>query len=306
MVEKIEKLFERIKRISNWNLNLIKINVSKKEGVKYIVDELSNFDNDGITRTVKDIISIYTEGKESKKYTRIEKYGSDLIQNVIYTIPVTDELVKDNYDLLISSLSKPEREEDLIKNKYDCYILKGSMEQEDDDVPVKIVFMNNPVKVLRNKFLKIRDRYTEYTNKAICLSLSISMIIIDDTIYCFNNSYERFFNLERKYKAVCDASIEDIKDIDIVTDIEMFSSVASSGHNPRKFLSFNKNSLEKLKNRDIRNKISKQFQIPLKGDKFDTTTESAADRLIKLLCGKGKLDPFDNEPVEVAAAKAWE
>ena len=306
MVEKIEKLFERIKRISNWNLNLIKINDIKKEGVKYIVDELSNFDNDGITRTVKDIISIYTEGKESKKYTRIEKYGSDLIQNVIYTIPVTDELVKDNYDLLISSLSKPEREEDLIKNKYDCYILKGSMEQEDDDVPVKIVFMNNPVKVLRNKFLKIRDRYTEYTNKAICLSLSISMIIIDDTIYCFNNSYERFFNLERKYKAVCDASIEDIKDIDIVTDIEMFSSVASSGHNPRKFLSFNKNSLEKLKNRDIRNKISKQFQIPLKGDKFDTTTESAADRLIKLLCGKGKLDPFDNEPVEVAAAKAWE
>lgn len=306
MIEEIAKIFEKIHGIKNWNLDLVKINVSKKNGVKYLVDELSNFDNDGITKTLQDVISLYTNGKESSRYTSIENYENDLKQNAIYKIPVTSELVKDNYELLIDSLASPEREEELVKNKYDCYILKGVLETENDDVSVKIVFMNNPIKVLKNSFWKIRDKYTEYTEKVICLSLSISMIIVDGQIYCFNNSCERFFNMERKFKAVCLESVESIKSIDIVSDIDMFSAVACSGHNPKRFLSFNKKCLEQLKNKDIRNKISKKFQIPLNGDKFDTTSEKAAEKLIKLLCGKGKLDPFDNKPVEVASAKEWE
>lgn len=32
----------------------------------------------------------------------------------------------------------------------------------------------------------------------------------------------------------------------------------------------------------------------------------AADKLVKLLCDRGMVDPFDNNPMEVSSSKKWE
>ena len=111
--------------------------------------------------------------------------------------------------------------------------------------------------------------------------------------------------MERAYKKICQEKVEVIKDIGIVTDIEAFIGVAISGHNPRKFISFNNERIESLKDDKMKSIISKQFRIPLIDGKFDTSNNDASEKLIKLLCGKGKIDPFNNKPVEVAGAKEW-
>ena len=55
----------------------------------------------------------------------------------------------------------------------------------------------------------------------------------------------------------------------------------------------------------MKDNISAKFNIPLINGKFDTTNDEASKKLIKLLCDKGKIDPFNNKPVEVAGAKEW-
>lgn len=52
--------------------------------------------------------------------------------------------------------------------------------------------------------------------------------------------------------------------------------------------------------------MSKKFSIPLDGDKFDMSQPGAADKLVKLLCDRGMVDPFDDNPMEVSSSKKWE
>lgn len=48
MVTEIAKILNQVDQIKNWSINLVKMNVSKKDGVKYSAEELSDFDGDGI------------------------------------------------------------------------------------------------------------------------------------------------------------------------------------------------------------------------------------------------------------------
>ena len=95
-------------------------------------------------------------------------------------------------------------------------------------------------------------------------------------------------------------------DSNIINDAEAFSSVASCGHNPRKFISFNESHFQKLKNTNSRKKMSKKFNIPLDGDKFDISQPGAADKLVKLLCDRSMVDPFDDNPMEGIKLKKME
>ena len=223
------------------------------------------------------------------------------MSHVIYQMSTANELIKNSYELFMNALANPDTEIDSVKSHYDCYVLKSSIQKNGEDIPIKLIFMSNPIKTLKNKFVKINDKYTEITNK-----LSIDMIIWNDKIFFFNNSGEKLFNMERTYKLICQKQINKIADNAIISDVEAFTNVAISGYNPRRFISFNKESLEMLKNNNIKSSISSHFGIPLIDGKFDTSKEEVSQKLIKLLCGKGKLDPFNNRPVEVAGAKEWE
>ena len=116
---------------------------------------------------------------------------------------------------------------------------------------------------------------------------------------------ENLFQLERAYKKVSSFCIKQVNESGILADIDTFESVASSGNNPRKFVSYNKAYLEKLNNKKTREKMGRKFDIPLKDRKFDTTDKKTSEKVIKLLCKKGMLDPFEDSPVEVSSAIAW-
>lgn len=305
MVKDIIEILNQANKVDNWSINLVKIHISKRDGVNYLVEELSDFDGNGILKTVKEIVQLYSNGEKSSVYNIMEEYDSNTISNVIYKMKITNDIIKEAYDLFTNALANPDTESNPTKNKYDCYVLKSSIEKDGEDIPVKFIFMNNPIKILKNKFIKVGDKYKEITDNVIGLSLNIDMLTYGDTIYFFNNSGEKLFNMERAYKKICQDKIEEIKDMEIVTDIEIFMNVASSGHNPRKFISFNKENLELLKDNKMKNNISEQFNIPLINGKFDTSNNEVSEKLIKLLCGKGKIDPFNNKPVEVASAKEW-
>lgn len=92
----------------------------------------------------------------------------------------------------------------------------------------------------------------------------------------------------------------------IVTDFELFRTCASSGHNPRRFVAFNDEHLKKLENSDDRRRLAEKFGLPLLEGKFDTTQNGVSEKLVKLLCNKGMVDPFDDLPMEVSSPRKWE
>ncbi len=116
---------------------------------------------------------------------------------------------------------------------------------------------------------------------------------------------ENLFNMERSYKLRCGIKIEEIAALDILSNTDAFRAVASKGQNPRRFVSFNQSRLDAIKDINSRKKYMKMFQIKVKNGKIDTEDPKSSERLVKFLCDKAMLDPIDEEPREVSAAKAW-
>ena len=166
--------------------------------------------------------------------------------------------------------------------------------------------MQNPVTSLKHKFLCANGIFKEITDKVISLRTTIDVIIIDNTVYMLTLAGEKLFNMERAYKSICEKQITNIIASNIVNDNIEFSNVANFGHNPRKFVAFNDSYLQKLNSVNIRKKMSRKFNIPLDGDKFDMSKPGAADKLVKILCSRGMVDPFDSNPMEVPSSKKWE
>ena len=56
-----------------------------------------------------------------------------------------------------------------------------------------------------------------------------------------------------------------------------------------------------------RKKIAKKFNIKLTDDRnlFDAREEGVSDKIVKLLCQKGMVDPFDDSPMEVSGTRKW-
>lgn len=67
----------------------------------------------------------------------------------------------------------------------------------------------------------------------------IDVIIIDSDVYLLTMSGENLFNMERVYRKICDDKILEVTESDILNDADVFKKIASSGHNPRRFVSFN-------------------------------------------------------------------
>lgn len=307
-LEKMRTVFATLPNCTAWSLQLLKINTSKQSGTSYIGREIALSPEGTLASFVAEISDRYID--ESKgvlnSYHDITEYNGSTVDRVIYWLNKTNELILDEYDTLITAIANPDTELDPLEFKARAYVLRGIVQLDGEDKPIKLISMQNPVTSLKHKFLRANGTFTEITDKVISLRTSIDVIILEDTIFMLTLAGENLFNMERAYKAACAGKLNEIEQCNIVTDFAAFSSIAGSGHNPRKFVSFNDAHLQKLKNSRSRSKMARKFNIPMTGDLFDTTQSGVADKIVKLLCDRGMVDPFDDNPMEVAGSKKWE
>ena len=307
-LEKMKTVFAALPNCTAWSLQLLKINTSKQSGTSYIGREITFSPEGTLTSFVKEISDRYID--ESKgvlsSYHDITEYDGSTVDKVIYSLSKSNTLIADEYNTLMEAIANPDTELDPLEFKARAYVLRGIICIDGEEKAIKLISVQNPVTSLKHKFLRANGTFTEITDKVISLRISIDVIILDDTVYMLTLAGENLFNMERAYKAACAGKLEEIEQCRIVTDFGAFSSVAGSGHNPRKFVSFNESHLQKLKNSRSRAKMAKKFNIPMNGDLFDTTQPGAADKIVKLLCDRGMVDPFDDNPMEVAGSKKWE
>lgn len=307
-INEIRNVFAALSTCTAWSLQLLKIHTSKQSGTSYTGREIVLSPEGTLASFVAEISDRYID--ESKgvlnSFHEISEYNGSTVDRVIYWLDKTNELIADEYDALISAIANPDTELDPLEFKARAYVLRGMVRLDGEEKPIKLISMQNPVISLKHRFLKSSGTFKEITEKVISLRTSIDVVIMEEAVYMLTLAGENLFNMERAYKAACAEKLAEIERCSIVTDFAAFSSVAGSGHNPRKFVSFNDSHLHKLKNSRSRAKMARKFNIPMNGDIFDTTQPGTADKILKLLCDRGMVDPFDDNPMEVAASKKWE
>lgn len=306
-LDKLNKIFIAIPRCTAWSLQLLKIKTSKRDGTSYTGREIKFTPANKLDEFISEISMRYTNDEKGvlKSFLGVTDYDGSTIDKTVYTLSVNNELVQSEYNNLITAIATPDSEINPLDFKPQAYLLKGIINIDNSDYPVKLVSMQNPITILNHKFWMQNGTFQEISDKVLSLRPTIDIVIFDDYIYMLTLAGENLFNMERSYKAICTTKISAIKECNILTDFDAFSAIAGSGHNPRKFVSFNDSHLQKLKNANTRKKMAKKFNISLDGDKFDSKKSDTSDKLVKLLCDRGMVDPFDDNPMEVAGSKQW-
>ena len=307
-ISKIKSVFENVATCDAWSLQLSQIKKSKRNGTTYCGREITLSPEGTLTNFLTEISDRYCSQEKGleKMFESVTDYDGSIVDKTIYKLTTDNELISTEYPSFVEAIGNPDSEVDPLEFSTQAYLLKGVISICGEELSIKMISMQNPVTSLKHKFLCAYGTFTEISDKVISLRTAIDVVIIENTVYMLTLAGENLFNMERAYKSVCEKQTTNIIDSNIINDAEAFSSIASCGHNPRKFVSFNESHLQKLKNTNSRKKMSKKFSIPLDGDKFDMSQPGAADKLVKLLCDRGMVDPFDDNPMEVSSSKKWE
>ena len=307
-ISKIKSVFENVATCDAWSLQLLQIKKSKRNGTTYCGREITLSPEGTLTNFLTEISDRYCSQEKGlgKMFESVTDYDGSIVDKTIYKLTTDNELISTEYPSFVEAIGNPDSEVDPLEFSTQAYLLKGVISICGEELSIKMISMQNPVTSLKHKFLCAYGTFTEISDKVISLRTAIDVVIIENTVYMLTLAGENLFNMERAYKSVCEKQTTNIIDSNIINDAEAFSSIASCGHNPRKFVSFNESHLQKLKNTNSRKKMSKKFSIPLDGDKFDMSQPGAADKLVKLLCDRGMVDPFDDNPMEVSSSKKWE
>ena len=308
-LDTIKKVFQNLGTSTNWSLQLLNIKTSKRTGTGYSSRQIILCPSERIITLINDVATIYTgNGKKSlDAFREVREYDGTTDALTIYKLDVHNELISTEYANFVQVIADPNVEDNPFEYT-SAYLLKGKMAVNGEDIPVKLISMQNPVTTLKHKFLRKNGTFEELTDKVLSLRPTMDIVVIGETVYFLTLAGENLFNMARSYKAVCHQKIGEIEQADIIAGIDAFKSTAESGHNPRRFIAFNESRLSALKKKSVRVAMAKRFSIPLDaaGDKFDATADGATEKIVKLLCNKGMIDPFEKTAVEVDGARQWQ
>lgn len=304
----IKKIFKELPNYNDWQIQILQINNSAQSETAYIGRIIELTPEEALKKFILDLSNRYVDSKKGLLlgYTDVADYTGESVGNTIYKFKKDNALVKNDSESFFDAIEDAEVEMDPFDMKAHAYLLKGEITIDNNQIPLKLISMQNPIILLKHKFWKDNGTFKELNEKILSLRTIIDVVILGDDIYMLTLDGERLFNLERSYKKICNKKIQEVISSQIVSNNEIFNSVASAGHNPRRFVAFSDSRLEQLKNEKYRREMAEIFSIPLTDNKFDTTKEDVANKVVKLLCNKGMVDPFKDVAVEVAAAKQWQ
>lgn len=305
----IRGIFQNLNTLKGGSLQLLKINFSSRTGTGYNSRRITLVPDKRLDELLDEIAGIYLgDGKKAlDSYREVRKYDGTADALTIYTLNIADSLIATEYANFVQEISTPNEETDPFQYK-SAYLLKGEVKLGEKCIPVKLVSMQSPVTTLKHKFLHKKGAFEELSEKVLSLRPTIDVLVIGETVYFLTLAGENLFNMARSYKNVCHQRVEEVQNAAIIYGIDIFREIAESGHNPRRFVAFNENRLGALKSKRIRVAMAKQFDIPLEKSEdklLDATVDGASEKIVKLLCNKGMVYPFEKAAVEVDGARQW-
>ena len=308
-LESVKNIFLILPDCVEWHAHLLKYTHSKRNGTIYNCRRIELEPRDRLLSLVSEISSEYTKEGKNKfdKYVDVREYDGTCSSNTIYSISESNNDVIIDLDSLFQGIANTDSESNPLEMDANAYVLCGSLMNGRETHQIKLISMMSPISTLKNHFMHEKGKFIEISNKVLNLRTTINVVILDRTVYFLDMSGESLFNMERAYRLKCNESVDDIEGTNIISDTAMFRDIATSGHNPRRFVSFSKTKLHLLEKKKNREKVAMHFDVALTNDKlFDTSKKEDAEKLVKVLCGKAMWDILEEVPVEVDGSKEWE
>lgn len=302
----IKDVFSHLNLMTNRFLHLLSIS-SSQEPIEYRCCKLKINPDGRIASLLEEIKKLYIDDGKLETYQQVCDYDGTANAHTIYRLPTNHPLIADRCPLLMRAIAESAEKVDPFQFK-SAYSITGKLNLNGQATNIKLFSVRTPITSLKHKFLYSDTTFREITNQVLSLRTTMDILFVSDTIYFLSMNGENLFNMERAYKTACQQTISEVEQADIIGDIEAFSSRAAAGHNPRRFLSFKQSRLVALRDKRVRAEMASRFSIPLdaNNDKFDASSQEACDRIVKLLCNKGMLDPFNDNAVEVDGARRWQ
>lgn len=83
-----------------------------------------------------------------------------------------------------------------------AYALKATLTIDGEDRCVMLFSLQNPICVMKNRFLYDNSTFFAINQKVLNLRQNIDVVIIDDTVYLLTLAGEKLFNMERSYNDI--------------------------------------------------------------------------------------------------------
>lgn len=246
--QKIESAINTAKQITHWTSLLIEYNHKKNpnEYVCYTINFASaQLLNDTITSMCNAFLNVV------KKQNHILEYTAQNPKNTTEKLNVTSELMHLSWPALINHINNSDDSIDLKDISANAFIFTGSyVDTDGNNKNLYLLTQKNPVLSFKKRapiFATRNNTITATPEPLVQFGKCFDILIIDNTLYSINNHFESIFNIEYSHKIVCQERLQDLEAADLIDDIDSYKNFASSGQNPKKFITYNPEIVKKLK-----------------------------------------------------------
>lgn len=303
----IEESMQKIGEITSWKPLLIEYNHAKKpnEFTSYKM----NFKNkELLDETVSSLCTTFL--KIVNKYDRkILEYTGFNGKNIVDKISIDNPLITTSWNALKESMNVYDDTKTLKEINANAFILVGTYNDE-KNVPqnIYLITKKNPVisfKKGRAPLLVSQHNVIDKTSEPLIqLGKSFDALIYKNVLYMINSNCEYILNMEYSHKKICQKSLTSLSEANIINDIDLYKEFATSGHMPKKFITYDNDIVEKLKELKWQKKLASDLKIPLntKNKTFDLSNPEHAKNFTLAICGKTKLNMFLDGVCEVPAS----
>ena len=172
--------------------------------------------------------------------------------------------------------------------------------------PVDLLFNTPPVKQLKGTWFTLTaNRFKVIEGPVLVLPLTIDAMRIGDRVYFLTKKGLGMFSTPEGVASQAQGAVEAINASGSIGNVEKFAEYAHGGHNPRRLLRYDEEKFKKVTDRRGGKKIREKFGLQMEDGKIVSETKEDVERLIKVVCNRGMLDPFSDDAMEVSGAEKW-
>lgn len=300
----LQDIFANIKTYQYaWSLYFFRIDRRNNQPYKTYKVRFRNFEY--LASYARNLLSV-TEKFQVEPISCVQEYDGENTKVTCDKLALENELISSQWKLLYDSIVSAT--DTKIEGKLNGYILVG---QPQGNVLESVTFVKiaNPVTNLNNKksvvFSSSEDDELSYISDDVYrLYLTVDFIVYADTMYTFNHSFEKLFNIETTMSKVKDIAIEKMICLDGISNPEEFRKFAGRCSSTRTFITLNEERMKNFKDGKYREKIVQRLNLALDGNmnfvidengKIVIDDEKKAELLIQYLCYKIFIDGETND-----------
>lgn len=260
---------------------------------------------DGFTEYLKLVLDNSISALDAIEEVR--KYEGEYIQSILWWSEVNSRDVSQTWDALSNAQRMAEKE--WLRN-YKSLNCKGVMLQFDcNGKNVDFLFNTPPFKQLKGVIFTLVGNKFKFTNdRILTLPLEADAIRVDERIYFLTERGVRMFESPEDLARRSSKTIDEILEMGFVSDPKAFATYAAAADNRRRLRKFEEGGADRLTllaDKTKGKRIREKFGLKIDGKQLISTTKEDVDRVVKLVCQRGMLNPFDGAPMEVHSPSPW-